>query len=73
MFRKITTGFCLILLSGSAGAQAPDIVPYGKPDPIEFDLFNIILLIVLPVLLFVAYFLYQRKKKKQKRREEKKF
>ncbi len=50
-------------------AQAPDIIPYGESEPIEFTLTNIIVYIILPVLIVIGY-LYSRKKQRKKEKEQ---
>jgi hypothetical protein len=56
-----------ILTSGIlAEAQAPDVVPYGQPDPLELTPANIIFFFVLPVLLFIALIIIRKKKKNKK-------
>ncbi len=46
-------------------AQAPGGVPYGEPKPVEFDLFNTIILIVLPVLLIIFFIWYRKRRNKK--------
>ncbi len=65
--KKKTIILVLTLLSGIViRAQAPDLVPYGKPEQLELTPANILFFIVLPVLLFVAFFFIRRKKKNKK-------
>ena len=55
----------MFIISFLSEAQAPGGVPYGQPEPVEFDLFNTIILIVLPILLIIFYFWYRTRKKKK--------
>jgi heme/copper-type cytochrome/quinol oxidase subunit 2 len=68
MTRKIFLPVSFVILWIHSYSQAPGHVPYGEPEPVEFDLFNIILLIVTPVILIIIYILFQRKKNKKKRK-----
>lgn len=69
MLRKTTILFLLLLFWNFIQAQAPDIIPYGESDKIEFTPTNIIVYIVLPVLIVIGYF-YYRKKQREKEREQ---
>lgn len=62
MYRKLISGMFFILLRIQSGAQAPEFVPYGEPEPLELTLTNIIVFIVIPVLIIFGYFLYRRKR-----------
>lgn len=69
MLRKTTLLFYFMLIWNIICAQAPDIIPYGESEPIEFTVTNIIVYIVLPVLIVIGY-LYYRKKQREKEREK---
>ena len=69
MVRKTTILFLFTLFWNFVSAQAPDIIPYGESDKIEFTPTNIIVYIVLPVLIVIGY-LYYRKKQREKERNE---
>lgn len=62
--RKTGALFFNLLFFFSTYAQAPSGVPYGDPEPVEWDLFNIILLIAIPVIILIFYFKRKRNKKK---------
>lgn len=64
MFKKSGLFILLLIFSTLLFAQAPGGVPYGDPEPVEWDLFNVILLIGIPVLILVVYFWRKRNKKK---------
>jgi membrane protein DedA with SNARE-associated domain len=64
MLRKSGIFILMLFLSVLSVAQAPGGVPYGEPDPVEWDLFNVILLIVIPVVVLLVYLWRRRKKKK---------
>lgn len=66
MFRKLLSGFLLMILVATAYAQAPDHYPPTVPQPVDITLFNLILYIVLPIGLVVAFFWYQRSQKKKR-------
>jgi len=65
MIRKSGISILMLFISFLSEAQAPGGVPYGQPEPVEFDLFNTIILIVLPILLIIFYFWYRARKKKK--------
>ncbi len=69
MLRKTTLLFYFMLIWNIMRAQAPDIIPYGESEPIEFTLTNIIVYIILPVLIVIGY-LYSRKKQRKKEKEQ---
>ncbi len=50
---KFAVVILMMILWLPSPAQAPGGVPYGEPKPVEFDLFNTIILIVVPVLLII--------------------
>lgn len=60
------TGIFLFFLSISffMNAQTPSGIPSGKTEPLELNLVNIIVYIVLPVLLLIFYLIWRSKKKK---------
>lgn len=64
---KIVTVWALVLTCFAALAQTPDLYPPTVPEPIELNLFNILLYIVSPVLLFVFLYFWRRKRKAQRR------
>ncbi|WP_340112908.1 hypothetical protein [Maribellus mangrovi] len=64
MLKKSGLFILLLVFSTLLFAQAPGGVPYGDPEPVEWDLFNVILLIGIPVLILVVYFWRKRNKKK---------
>ena len=64
LLRKTVSLFLGIMTTFSTFAQAPGGVPYGNPEPVEWDLFNVILLIIIPVVILLIYFLRKRNKKK---------
>lgn len=63
--KLLTISFFLLALI-FARAQTPDFYPPVDPEPVQFDLFNIVLYIILPIVLVVGYLLYRRYKKKKK-------
>ena len=65
MARKILFLISIISFSLVLFAQAPTGIPRGEQEAVDFDLFNIILLIVLPVLLIIFYFWYRSRKNKK--------
>lgn len=65
LIRKLTWSSGLIMLQYSVQAQAPDFVPYGDPEPVEWTLFNIILLIVIPILIFIAFIFIKKNRNKK--------
>ncbi len=67
MIKKVLLTINFLILFLYIFSQAPGHVPYGKPEPVDFDLFNIILLIVLPVLLIIIY-IFQRKKNRRNKK-----
>jgi hypothetical protein len=68
---KITTLLILVMAHLFVAAQSPDMYPPPVPKPVDIDIFNIILYIVLPILIVVAYFAYKNWQKKQSNREKK--
>ncbi|MFV0594031.1 MAG: hypothetical protein ACK5M7_21850 [Draconibacterium sp.] len=62
MISKLYLLILTFLFSLATFAQAPGGVPYGEPEPVKWDLANIVLLIVIPVVILFVYF--KRKKKK---------
>ncbi|MEZ5107050.1 MAG: hypothetical protein R2757_21270 [Draconibacterium sp.] len=73
IFRKLKWSLLFILIGNLAIAQAPDVVPYGEPEPLELTLFNIILYIVVPVLLFTTLIVLRlRQRKKENKKQENK-
>ncbi|MBN1985274.1 MAG: hypothetical protein JW761_03165 [Prolixibacteraceae bacterium] len=69
MIKKVFLAVNFILLWIFTYAQAPRHIPYGEAEPVEFNLLNIILFIVLPVLLIIIYLLYRKKKNKEKNKK----
>jgi hypothetical protein len=68
---KVTTLLILVMSHLFVAAQSPDMYPPPVPKPVDIDIFNIILYIVLPILIVVAYFAYKNWQKKQSNREKK--
>jgi hypothetical protein len=68
---KVTTLLILVMAHLFVAAQSPDMYPPPVPKPVDIDIFNIILYIVLPILIVVAYFAYKNWQKKQSNREKK--
>ena len=66
MFKRTSAFMVAFQLSLLAKAQAPGGIPYGDPEAIEFNLFNTIFFIVLPLLLIFFYIWYRKKKRKRK-------
>lgn len=64
MFIRLILALIFSAISTTLFAQAPSGVPYGNPEPINLDLFNVILFIVVPILIVITYFWYRRKKKR---------
>lgn len=64
MFKKAGIFLLVLQLSFLANAQAPGGIPYGEPKAVQFNLTNIIFLIVIPLLLLLFYFWYRNRKKK---------
>jgi hypothetical protein len=64
MLRKSGIFILMLFFSVLSIAQAPGGVPYGEPEPVEWDLFNVILLIVIPVLVLLVYLWRRHKHKK---------
>ncbi len=44
-------------------AQAPSGIPYGKPEPLELNLTNIIFFFVIPILMIIFYIVRRRNKR----------
>lgn len=65
MLRKYFFPAAFVLAALQSVAQAPSGVPYGQPEPLELNLFNIIVFIVLPLVLIVIYIGFKRKKRKK--------
>lgn len=64
-FRKLTLVFLMFTFWLKSQAQAPGGVPYGDPKPVEFDLVNTIIFIVVPILLIAFFFWYRRRRRKK--------
>lgn len=58
----------LVVTFTSVFAQKPDGLPKPVTEPIDLNLFNIVLFFVLPVLL-IAYYIYYRRSKAKKRKK----
>lgn len=71
MYRKTLHSFLGLLSSTVASAQSPDHYPPTVPETIDFNLFNIILYIILPIALVAVYFWYRRSQEKKYQREKK--
>jgi len=65
-FRKIKWTLLFVLIINSVIAQAPDMVPYGEPEPLELTPFNIILYIVVPVIIFAALVIMRLRQRNKK-------
>lgn len=61
----------LIFFMLELSAQTPDHYPPVDPEPVDFNLFNIVLYILLPMLLIGGYLLYLRSRKKAEKKKEK--
>ncbi|MCK3684972.1 hypothetical protein [Maribellus sp. YY47] len=59
----LLTAFLLVAIQSMA--QAPSGVPYGQPEPLEFDLVNIIVFIIVPALIILLYIGFKRKNRKK--------
>lgn len=57
-----------ILLMFVANAQTPDMYPPPVPEPVELNIFNVILYILTPVILIVVFIYYRRWLKKKGKR-----
>ncbi len=55
-----------------AAAQGPTSIPTGEPEPVPFNLPNILIFFVAPVLLFIFYIWWLKKKRKEREEELKK-
>nr|WP_320000525.1 hypothetical protein [uncultured Draconibacterium sp.] len=64
MIKKASIFTLLLFVTALAMAQAPSGIPTGKPDPLELNLTNIIVYIVLPVVIVALYIYWRRKKRK---------
>lgn len=71
MIKKILLIVNFMVLWFCGYSQAPGNIPYGEAKPVELNLFNIILFIVLPVLLIVFYIFYRRNKIKKEKKGKK--
>ncbi|WP_372933595.1 hypothetical protein [Mariniphaga sediminis] len=72
IFRKLVVVFSFLVFGIKAYSQSPDMYPPTVPEQVEFDLFNIVLYIILPLAIFATYFGYRySKRKKQRKKEEK--
>lgn len=67
MYQKIIFTISILIMCIVASAQTPDHYPPPVPQPVEVNLFSIILYVVLPIGLVVAYYFYQRTQKKKKK------
>ncbi len=65
MLRNYFLPAAFLLVAVQSMAQAPSGVPYGQPEPLELDLFNIIVFIVLPLVLIAVYIGFKRKNRKK--------
>lgn len=66
MIKKAILSLYFAILFFYGYSQAPGHVPYGEPEPVEFNLFNIILFIVFPVLMVIFYIYFRKKSNKKK-------
>ncbi|WP_319481071.1 hypothetical protein [uncultured Draconibacterium sp.] len=64
MIKKASIFTLLLFVAALAMAQAPSGIPTGKAEPLELNLTNIIVFIVLPVLIIILYIYWRRKKRK---------
>ena len=70
MLRKYFFLAVLQIFAIQSMAQAPSGVPYGQPEPLEFDLVNVIVFIVVPVLIIFLYIWFKRKNRKREFRSQ---
>ncbi|WP_321372855.1 hypothetical protein [uncultured Draconibacterium sp.] len=64
MLKKSGIFTFLLFVSALAMAQAPSGIPTGEPEPLELNLVNIIVFIVLPVIIVILYIYWRRKKRR---------
>ena len=64
MFKKSSIFTFLLFVSAMVMAQAPSGIPSGQPEPLELNLTNIIVFIVLPVIILILYIYWRRNKRK---------
>lgn len=74
MYRKFIYIIFFIFFWAQLHAQSPDMYPPTVPEPVDINLFNIVLYIVLPVTVIAVYFWYRKskRKKEQKKKEQEK-
>ena len=60
----------LLITFASVFAQIPGGLPKPETEPLDLNLFNIVLYFVLPVLLLVYYIFYKRSKAKKQKKTE---
>jgi len=65
MLRKYFFLAVFLIVAIQSMAQAPRGVPYGQPEPLKFDLVNVIVFIVVPILIIFLYFWFKRKNRKR--------
>jgi Zn-dependent protease len=71
MHLKVISLLIFLMAHIIVAAQSPDMYPPPVPKPVDIDIFNIVLYIILPILIVVAYFAYKNWQKKQSNREKK--
>ena len=67
-YRKTVILFIFLLADIITYAQTPDMYPPPVPQPVEVDVFNIVLYVVLPILIVVAYIAYRRWQNKENKK-----
>lgn len=70
MSKKILVTLNFLVLWATVYSQGPTNLPGANPEPVEMNLLNIILFIVVPVLMIIAFIVYRNNKRKQKKKEE---
>ena len=70
MTRTVKYFLFLLLAAQPVLGQHPDQYPPPVPEAVNFDLFNLILYILLPLALIIAYFLYQNSQKKKRQQKK---
>ena len=74
IFKKLVVVFSFLASGIKAYSQSPDMYPPTVPEQVEFDLFNIVLYIILPLAIFCHLFwipLFKKEKTTKKGRKGK--
>lgn len=66
MIRIFTITSFMIAFMRNAHAQTPQHYPAPDPEPVEINLFNILVYIGIPVLIILLYILTRRRSSKGK-------